>query len=549
MKIQEVVAEDGTSGVLDRILTTLQNNLKVEYDKGRIKGTEYSRLLLGTYDAALAQSITYILNKDMNMATTAKIKQETANLETVNLLTLAQIRKIDAEIALMEDDLFNKDAKRALILANVDKVKKDTLLVCEVIETEKLKHEGIKAETKLKVLAQSKAASDNLIAKELVKQAVSGTIVAEKEAVISGIKVDLVAQELVNTKLKSELAIEQIGIAKTDGILKKKGVELADLSIVKAGVDITSATKDVELKESELLIKDVQRRGLEKDVLIKHEAIATEKAKAELTAAQRDHTNKQGALVGLEIKYFDVGITLKKAQIGKVNIDIDNVRKGIELQDSELRTKEVQRRLLEQDILVKIQSIATEKAKAELTAAQRDHTRKQSELVELQVKHYGLDVKLKEAQISKMNADVLIAREQIQVAKAEVKVKEAEIEVKKAEILIKQAMAKKTAAEVDLLNAKSVTEKLQPLVATAQIRVYENQASGFIWDANIRNNKIAADLAAVDASSTGIAVAQITNSAYAGYRADIGIAQDVSLTKYKQYRKEAVLYVDGVQQQ
>lgn len=53
---------EGT-GVFDELMKAINGNIQVQYDSGRIKGTEYANVYLGSMQAAISESMKYMLNK------------------------------------------------------------------------------------------------------------------------------------------------------------------------------------------------------------------------------------------------------------------------------------------------------------------------------------------------------------------------------------------------------------------------------------------------------------------------------------------------------
>lgn len=89
------------TGVFDVLMQATKGHLEQEFTKGRIKGTEYSTVYLGSLQAILQQAVEFLLNKDKHA------------LE--GQLLAAQIEKIQAEKALVEQQTLNA-AKELLVL-------------------------------------------------------------------------------------------------------------------------------------------------------------------------------------------------------------------------------------------------------------------------------------------------------------------------------------------------------------------------------------------------------------------------------------------------
>ena len=51
------------SGVFDELMMAVNGNIQVQYDNGRIKGTEYAEVYLGSMQTAIVEAMKYMLNK------------------------------------------------------------------------------------------------------------------------------------------------------------------------------------------------------------------------------------------------------------------------------------------------------------------------------------------------------------------------------------------------------------------------------------------------------------------------------------------------------
>lgn len=98
----------GGTGVFDELMTTVTAHLEEQYKKQRIKGTEYSKVYLGSMEASLQQAVVFLLQKD-------KVGYEAD-------LVAAQIRKIDAEIILLDKESTKMDQEIILMEKQVEKI-------------------------------------------------------------------------------------------------------------------------------------------------------------------------------------------------------------------------------------------------------------------------------------------------------------------------------------------------------------------------------------------------------------------------------------------
>ena len=73
-------AWQGTA-VFDVLVRMVNENLKIQYDEGRIKATDYAQAYIGGLQTCITESMKYILQKD-NLIKDEELKQ--ANIELLN---------------------------------------------------------------------------------------------------------------------------------------------------------------------------------------------------------------------------------------------------------------------------------------------------------------------------------------------------------------------------------------------------------------------------------------------------------------------------------
>ena len=159
----EITIDEVTSGVIegsgafDEIMKAAQIRLEHEYDKDRIKGTEYSKVYLGSMESAMQQSIAFVLGRqqasaqaDLSNAQIALIEIERANaikqgelIDSEILLSASkvelsdkQIEKMTQEILVLEQEVLTAQETLKLVAAQVVKMEKDGDLVQQQIYSE-----------------------------------------------------------------------------------------------------------------------------------------------------------------------------------------------------------------------------------------------------------------------------------------------------------------------------------------------------------------------------------------------------------------------------
>ena len=128
------------NGVFDKIMSTVDVRLTREYDLNRIKGTDYSKVYLGTMEAAMQQSIIFLLGKDKAANEAALIQAQILLAEANKDKVLAEIvllglqaPKIEAEIRAIDAGILKTGAEISLIGKQEEKIDKDILLIDEQI--------------------------------------------------------------------------------------------------------------------------------------------------------------------------------------------------------------------------------------------------------------------------------------------------------------------------------------------------------------------------------------------------------------------------------
>lgn len=117
------------TGVFDVLMQAAKGHLEQEFTKGRIKGTEYSTVYLGSLQAILSQAVEFLLNKDKHalegqllaaqiekiQAEKALVAQQTLNAAKELLVLEAQICKLQAEYDMIMETKLKTAEERALL--------------------------------------------------------------------------------------------------------------------------------------------------------------------------------------------------------------------------------------------------------------------------------------------------------------------------------------------------------------------------------------------------------------------------------------------------
>ena len=99
------------NGVFDKLMAASNAHLGDQYDKNRIKGTDYANVYLGVMSAVLAQSVQFLLQEQTADKQADLLAQQILNAQKEGALLDAQIAKINAEIALLGQKLITESAQ------------------------------------------------------------------------------------------------------------------------------------------------------------------------------------------------------------------------------------------------------------------------------------------------------------------------------------------------------------------------------------------------------------------------------------------------------
>ena len=117
------------TGVFDELMSSIDVRLAEEYNKDRIKGTEYAKVYLGSMESAITQSIQFLLGSALLEA------QENKILAEINL-TNAQKDKVSAELALVQQQTINAATQNEVLQGQRDKLAAEITLLEQKKSTE-----------------------------------------------------------------------------------------------------------------------------------------------------------------------------------------------------------------------------------------------------------------------------------------------------------------------------------------------------------------------------------------------------------------------------
>jgi hypothetical protein len=124
-------------GVFDQLMFTINAHIEKQYDAQRIKGPDYSKVYLGSMEAALNNSTQFLLGTML-----LEEQREKMRLEAINLALQGEVLELQKEKLRFEMDylypaqLIKLEQEGLLIEAQVEKINKEIEYLTAKIQTE-----------------------------------------------------------------------------------------------------------------------------------------------------------------------------------------------------------------------------------------------------------------------------------------------------------------------------------------------------------------------------------------------------------------------------
>lgn len=292
------------TGVFDVLMKVAKEHIQEEYAKGRIKGTEYSQVYLGSMQAILQSALTFVLTKQ-------KSDLEAQLLEAQIALEAKKLLQADAEIALVNAQISKTNAEIQLVNAQITKMQQEADLVAEHILSEQKNRQRIDAE----IL--------NLGAQKFQIEAQTALLGSQKgkvdQDILIGAQQLLIATEQVITEQKKHLQ-QDAEIALID---KQVLTEAAKPAQIAAETSFTTVKSNLTAAEKLLTDQKIINAVTEELVLqgqkcklnAEFDNLVEQKL---LTAANTTKTNS-------EISLLNQKKVTEQAQVSALGVDADSI--------------------------------------------------------------------------------------------------------------------------------------------------------------------------------------------------------------------------------
>jgi hypothetical protein len=329
---------DGT-GVFDTLMRANKAHLEQEFSLGRIKGTEYATVYLGSLESVMRTSMEFLLQRQ-------KISLEAQLMEQQILLAQVEVIKANAAVALVNAQIDNTIAELAIIQANATKIPAEiaqltaqTALVTQqrlntidelltsTAQRNKLTVETSNLTTQGTILTQQRT---NLVA-EALNIPKQGTQLDAQTALTTQQKTNLLAEatnipkqgalidaQALNTSKQADIATQEILVKQQQVLVAIAEVGIAQAKLVnipKEGLQLTAQTALTTQQTTKLVLEtlNVPKEGLILDA---------QKCKLD---AEFDLLQTENVKANAEATLLTQKNATEKAQILAVGVDVDSV--------------------------------------------------------------------------------------------------------------------------------------------------------------------------------------------------------------------------------
>lgn len=346
------------SGVLDKLLTTLRNNLNEEFDSGRISGSEFAQVFTELYQSTLTGAISFCMSRH-------KLAYELSNLENEGLLTAARIRELEENLKKIPLEMAYTTAQTAqveyttaaVLPADVANRTAQTLLT--TTQKDSLIEEMTKIPVEIEVMQAQK------------KQIGTETLLVEEN-------IKRVTAELAKTPVEVELLRKQALQIDAETLFTGKRGEQIVAEMEKIPQEILLLQQQIAQSRSTVLQTEANTDRIVKETLTKLPVEIENLAKQGIHMdAETALTKNQSALSAAQATKIPVDIEHTQAQIAhmaKQNLilekDLDLKHGQLSIQVQELELAKQQLEIAKQDLALKREQIEVSRATTASNLAQ-----------------------------------------------------------------------------------------------------------------------------------------------------------------------------------
>ena len=171
------------TGIFDELIKAINGNIKVQFDSGRIKGTEYADVYLGSLQTAMSEAMKFMLVKDLTEKDIELKEVEIAN------------NTISGENLIKQGTLLDNQIE----ISNVDVTYKETNVIKDLeIKDKQIESVGVD-------IANNTISGENLIKQgtlleEQIKTSYTDRVMKDKQTAMLGMDGIMKKQNLITDK-------------------------------------------------------------------------------------------------------------------------------------------------------------------------------------------------------------------------------------------------------------------------------------------------------------------------------------------------------------
>ena len=428
----------GTDGAFNKMLCEVESLMNTQFKLGRIKGTDYSKVLADTLQAAIKSSTDFVTQRELVAAQALYYKWQAEKFKQDSILVTSQEIKMKAELA-------NEVLKGCLTQEQIKTQEEQTAKVhCESL---KCAQETLKIAQEIKNLKQIelKLVEETAVAHKMVEQTAAKTANIRQHT-------QLIEKQTKHEVKKTLVTVEQIELVKNQATHETN----KNLKTIQEVQLVICQTKHECAKEADV---KAHTKWMLEHAKVEHELIAYTKAKADLERKRIDTETKRIALMQAQI------------ELEKAKLPLICAQAKVELRKADMMAYDALYKKM--SALVKAKEIGLKKAELALMCARTKSEQTKAYLTKYQA--MGVYEQAKTEQVKR--------------------------EVAKYGILEAKAKAKAMAAQVQsslvnaqLLKQKVQTELAQGKVLEGKLELFSAQYAGLVNDGILREQKLKDDV-------------------------------------------------------
>jgi hypothetical protein len=125
------------AGVFDVLMRANKVHLDSEFSKGRIKGSEYATVYLGSLEAVLSASVAFLLQRDKSILEVQLLEQQVLQVQAQTALVTQQKANAIIEGTVLTGTKCKLDAEYDVLILTKDKTAQETALLGQKALTER----------------------------------------------------------------------------------------------------------------------------------------------------------------------------------------------------------------------------------------------------------------------------------------------------------------------------------------------------------------------------------------------------------------------------